>query len=111
MKGATAIKNNNAGVEIQNVPGITIGGTANGARNVIAGNGGENVSIGGLAANGNTVAGNYIGTNASGTAALGGSGVGLHNQANNNTVGRHNCFCAQCDFRQSNRTRRCAGWE
>ncbi|HJR05877.1 MAG TPA: FG-GAP-like repeat-containing protein, partial [Pyrinomonadaceae bacterium] len=85
--GTAAIANSAFGVIADNTPNNTIGGTAAGARNLLSGNTFENVTISGANATGNTVAGNFIGTNAAGTAGLGGSGVGLHDGANNNTVG------------------------
>ncbi|HBI46092.1 MAG TPA: hypothetical protein DDY78_25040 [Planctomycetales bacterium] len=58
-------------------------------RNVIAGNGWDNVSIHDLGTHGNIVGGNYIGVNAAGTASLGNaaSGVSIYNQASNNQIG------------------------
>ena len=86
--GTSPLGNSGNGVNVDNTPNNVIGGTATGARNVISGNGGENVGINGTSATGNTVAGNYVGTNAAGTSGLGGgSGVGLRSGANNNTVG------------------------
>ena len=64
----------------------TIGGTIDGAGNVISANAGDGVSIG--SASSNLVAGNWIGTNAVGTAALGNTGDGVYlNQATDNTIG------------------------
>jgi streptogramin lyase len=61
----------------------TIGGTVSGAGNVIAGNGGNGIS---LSIGGNLVAGNRIGTNAAGTAALA-NAKGVVIASANNTVG------------------------
>lgn len=65
----------------------TIGGTATGAGNIISGNVGNGVSIGGGPA-GNLVQGNYIGTSGVGSAALGNGndGVSIFG-ASNNTLG------------------------
>lgn len=58
---------NNEGIRIEGAPGVTIGGTVAGARNVISGNEGMGVYIIGAGASGTSVIGNYIGTNAAGT--------------------------------------------
>jgi Ca2+-binding RTX toxin-like protein len=65
---------------------ITIGGTAMGAGNVISGNSGPGLTIGGNSA---LVQGNLIGTNAAGTAALAnsGDGVDIKTGASGNTIG------------------------
>jgi hypothetical protein len=55
-----------------------IGGTVAGARNVISGNAGPGVALGGFSTTiGNLVQGNFIGTNVAGTAALGVQGSGV----------------------------------
>ncbi len=66
----------------------TIGGTAHGAANVIAGNASSGVEITSSGTSGNVVQGNYIGTNAN-CAALGNAadGVDIDASASNNTVG------------------------
>ena len=65
------------GISIQaNASGNTIGGTAVGARNVIAGNNDDGIEITG-SSSGNVIAGNYIGLDASGTVALGNSAQGI----------------------------------
>ena len=72
-----------------------VGGTTQGARNVISGNTGDGISINSadsgtmVGPTGNVVEGNYIGTTAAGTAALanGNQGVDIFNQAQNNTIG------------------------
>src|SRR5260370_16519159 len=65
------------------------GDAADGAGNVISGNGGYGVRIDGNAATQNVVAGNSIGTNKDGTDALGNqqSGIVLSNGATDNTIG------------------------
>jgi hypothetical protein len=60
-----------------NISSNTIGGTAPGARNIISGNLGRGVSLGGTIP-GNLVQGNFIGTDVSGTVALGNSSDGVH---------------------------------
>ena len=77
-----------------NIDGVTIGGsdnaiggTAPAERNIISGNSGVGISLGG-GANQNTIQGNYIGTDATGTVALGNAaGVSIANQGSNNLIG------------------------
>jgi choice-of-anchor C domain-containing protein len=64
--GTAALPNLTQGVLVD-ASGITIGGTAAGARNLISGNGQAGVRINGSNV---VVQGNYIGTNAAGTAAV-----------------------------------------
>ena len=88
--GTTALGNTSHGVLIDGGLGNWIGGTTEGARNVISGNGsafgGSGVFIDGVG--GNQVRGNYIGTDKNGTAPLGNRfrGVVILDAANN-TVG------------------------
>jgi hypothetical protein len=67
----------------------TVGGDAQGERNVISGNDRSGVSIWSSGTTGNTIRGNYIGTDASGTTDQGNSEYGVHISvgAQNNTVG------------------------
>jgi uncharacterized repeat protein (TIGR01451 family) len=77
--GTTALGNSGDGVNVQtaaNSPN-TIGGTAAGARNVISGNNGSGIQLGGSSLTGHLVQGNFIGTDASGTADLGNSLYGV----------------------------------
>ncbi len=66
----------------------TIGGTADGARNVISGNRSDGVFISGGSRN-NQLLGNYIGTDITGTQPLGnaGNGVRIEESATNNSLG------------------------
>ncbi|WP_442510878.1 VCBS domain-containing protein [Novipirellula sp. SH528] len=67
-----------------NATGVTVGGSAAGAGNVISGNSNTGVYI---ASDGNLVTGNFVGINAAGTAAVAnGTGVYIYHAANN-TIG------------------------
>ncbi len=88
--GTAAVPNRNDGVDVlSGTVGLTIGGTAAAARNVISGNGGFGVFVTGSATSGNLIVGNYIGLNAPGTAALGNtiSGVDLQGGTTGITIG------------------------
>ncbi len=86
--GTGAIANGGSGVFItDSASNNTIGGTAAGARNLIAGNGADGIAIVGAAAPGNLVQGNYIGTNLDGTAMLANAGTGVYVESANNTIG------------------------
>ncbi len=89
VDGTAALANTGAGVLITDeASNNTIGGTAAGAGNVISGNGGAGVHLGGAGVTGNLVVGNFIGTDASGTADLGNSFAGVFiNGAPGNTIG------------------------
>nr|MBA3240670.1 right-handed parallel beta-helix repeat-containing protein [Acidobacteriota bacterium] len=67
--GTAAVSNDSGGVTVTASSGNAIGGTAAGARNIIAGNVGHNILIRDNS-NNNTVQGNFIGTNAAGTAGF-----------------------------------------
>jgi CSLREA domain-containing protein len=83
--GTRDLGNSLRGVRIEGSNNI-VGGTGPGARNVISGNDGHGVFIGG---GGNKVEGNRIGTNADGTGDLGNSvdGVSIQGDSDNNTIG------------------------
>ena len=68
--GAAAIGNTGSGVEIDNQPNVTIGGTTPAARNVISGNITSGVVITESNARNNLVQGNYIGTSIDGITPL-----------------------------------------
>src|SRR5262249_45948118 len=85
VTGAAALGNAGGGVQVA-ASSVTIGGTANGARNVISGNTGVGLDLESPGA-GDIVQGNFIGTDVSGTHALGNSSDGLLIAGNNNTVG------------------------
>ena len=65
-------------------PGTIIGGTAAGARNVVAGNLTHNILV---EQSGASIQGNYVGLNAAGTAALVNTGFGILVKAPNTVVG------------------------
>jgi hypothetical protein len=88
--GAAALGNGGSGVLVANgASNNTIGGTADGAVNVIAGNGFCGILISGSGTTGNLVQGNYIGTDRAGTLVQGGNyiGVGIGDGATSNTIG------------------------
>jgi Lectin C-type domain len=78
VAGTQGLGNQGNGLQIIDGADNFIGGTANGARNVISSNVGEGVRIDGAPATGNVIRGNYIGTNATGTAALGNTNSGVY---------------------------------
>ena len=67
VTGANALPNG-SGVELSDSLGVTIGGTASAARNVISGNSGAGIL---LSNSPGPIVGNYIGTDSTGTAAVG----------------------------------------
>jgi parallel beta-helix repeat protein len=81
--GATAL-GNGAGVLIQNTSGVTIGGTADGAGNLISGNGNGILTVN---ATGNLIQDNLIGTDATGTQALGNLLGVVFSGGGSNTIG------------------------
>lgn len=87
--GTAALGNGGDGIVLDQSSNNTIGGTAPAARNLIAGNSGAGVRIGGQVTFSNTVAGNLIGINAAGDAILGAGrvGIALENIANGNIIG------------------------
>ena len=89
--GGVDLGNSQHGVFINGAPDNIVGGTGNGARNVIAGNG-TGVFIQGGAATGNEVLGNFVGTNATGTVDVGNTfdGIRLGGSASNNVIGGPN---------------------
>ena len=78
--GSWVIRNANIGVELNETPNNTVGGTTAAARNILSGNAGAGVFITGAASTGNLVTGNYIGVNSTGSYSLnnlvGGVGIG-----------------------------------
>ncbi len=84
--GTAAIANGGDGIQSVDGKENTIGGTAAGSGNVIAGNASNNIEIDGDSSD--RVAGNYIGINEAGTAGIGGGDDGvLINSASQITVG------------------------
>ncbi len=74
--GSDTLGNGYAGISMGNVTGSTVGGTLPAARNVISGNAGPGIELGGSAEPGNAVYGNFIGTDVTGTVAFGnGDGI------------------------------------
>lgn len=94
VAGTAALANFNIGVELNESPNNTVGGTTAETRNVLSGNGGAGVLLTGSACTGNVVAGNFVGTNAAGTAGIGNEKMGISIgyspgifSANNNIIG------------------------
>ncbi len=88
--GSVAVANGDDGILLE--PGATnntIGGTASGDKNVIAGNDFEGVSLYGVGTSGNVVIGNIIGLNEAGNAGManGDEGIFIWSGATNNTIG------------------------
>jgi titin len=86
--GTLAISNAGDGVTAQNAGGNSIGGTDDGAGNLLSGNAQGGAGLKGLGSDNNLVQGNYIGTDASGRLALGNilSGITIFG-GNSNLVG------------------------
>ena len=88
VTGSADLGNALDGVEIAFASDNTIGGAQPGKGNVISGNDGVGIGIGGFVASGNVVQGNYIGTDVTGSAELGNGFPGIRlDLASNNTVG------------------------
>lgn len=85
VTGLKAIPNSN-GINVVSGGGL-IGGTAPGARNVISGNSGDGLMVGGVNNNLTTVQGNFIGTDITGNAALGNGGTGISVSGTGLTIG------------------------
>jgi CSLREA domain-containing protein len=85
VNGTADLGNNTQGVNINNAPNNTIGGTLAAERNVISGNNANGVLITGASAMGNNVRGNYIGLAADGTTLRNNilNGVSISGAANN----------------------------
>ena len=90
LSGTASRPNAFSGVAIfGNATSNTIGGTSEGARNIIAGNSSDGVTFSGTGTELNSVQGNFIGLTVTGTTTLAnaGSGVSLFGGANNNLIG------------------------
>lgn len=83
--GGAAVPNNSVGVLLLS-SGNIVGGSTEGARNVISGNTINGIDIG-PGVTGTVVEGNYIGTDASGSSALGNQVGVFINDAPDNTIG------------------------
>jgi len=87
--GTVAIPNVQAGIRLESAPNNTIGGTTEGAKNIISGNSDNGIEIQNGSATGNTIAGNFIGTDVTGAIAVGNgtNGIAIANGTQNNTIG------------------------
>ncbi len=93
-EGTGSIANGDIGVEINEAPNNTIGGTTPAARNILSGNNGAGILLTGAATAGSHIEGNYIGTNPAGTGSIPNRkmGIGIGPSpgalgARNNTIG------------------------
>ncbi len=84
--GDAAIGNGSYGIYVSGCPYTVIGGTASGEGNIVSGNGGDGIGIGG-SPGGVTLYGNWIGLNAAGTGSLPNASVGLTIGSDGNTIG------------------------
>jgi parallel beta-helix repeat protein len=76
--GTAAIGNSGNGVWIGKGASYNrVGGSTDGERNLVSGNGSDGVSIGDGSTTNNAVTGNYIGTDSGGTVAIGNTGNGV----------------------------------
>ncbi|MFN5951429.1 MAG: hypothetical protein ACK43N_23275, partial [Pirellulaceae bacterium] len=75
--GMTAVGNWGTGIAITDAPALTVGGTANGAGNVVSSNKAGGILVLGAASTNVVVEGNRIGTDAAGTSAAGNSQFGI----------------------------------
>ncbi len=87
LTGTLAVGNAGYGIAVSDPPGVTIGGTGAGARNVISGNKGAGIGL--LAdATDELIEGNFIGTDITGSNPLGnGTGILIDGGSGNNTIG------------------------
>src|SRR5262249_60398129 len=85
VTGLTAVPNGN-GIVVQSGNGL-IGGTAPGARNVVSGNTGDGIAVGGVNGNVTQVQGNFVGVDITGNAALGNKGSGISTSGAGVTIG------------------------
>ncbi len=101
VSGTAALPNGDDGLTLSGAAtGNTIGGTALGARNVIASAPDDGVAISG-GSSGNIVLGNFIGTDVTGTTALGNGDDGvLIEDSPDNTIGGPAAGSGQTHFRQ-----------
>jgi hypothetical protein len=75
--GNTALGNEYDGISASDVLNTQVGGSVPEARNVISGNGGSGISIGGDVATATSIQGNYIGTDSTGSLSLGNGYSGI----------------------------------
>jgi titin len=88
IDGTSRLGNGGAGIGINGAPGNTIGGTANGAGNLLSANGDAGIYLYLSGSKGNLVQGNKIGTDITGTLALGNTYEGIYiERAPSNTIG------------------------
>ena len=78
VTGTTGVPNTNSGIGIYTgANNVLVGGTNTGARNLLSGNSGAGVLLGGTAIS-NTIQGNYVGVAGNGTSALPNRQMGIY---------------------------------
>ncbi len=87
VSGIKALPNGRWGIRIAGPVNNTIGGTAQGAGNVISGNNGVGIEFSDNDDQGTVVQGNFIGTDTTGTLALGNQGTGIILNSGGVTIG------------------------
>ncbi len=105
ITGTVKLTTGNAGIEVDG-PSNTIGGTAAGAANLVAGSSGDGLDLTGSSSTGNLVEGNLIGTDITGTVAIRNGRFGLYiSQARHGQHDRRHDHCGgQCALGQRHRS-------
>lgn len=85
--GAAKLANTGAGILLSGAPNNRVGGTIQGAGNLVSGNARQGIYVLGSTGRDNTILGNRVGTNADGTAAVGNTEHGVYVTAANTRIG------------------------
>jgi CSLREA domain-containing protein len=81
VNGTIDLGNIGEGIKITSAPSNTVGGMVAEARNLISGNNGDGIEVGGGSAMGNVIQGNYIGTDAGGSGRIENGNLIVHQGA------------------------------